>query len=252
MKIVLKLSSSLAKSPEHAAKFARAAASLHQDAHSVVVVHGEHRENHNDGLLELCAEGGAAASDHAVAAMGKQNRILVAALRAAGGSALGICAGDGGLCEVRKKYLLAGNHPVHVTNVNPRWLDVICANGGIPVVSSLVLASWGEHYLVDSDELSAACARTWPADALIYLTTVDGVRDLNGATIRWLDVDYIDFLKNQSALNQGMLFKLNACKQALGSGVRRVRILPASHIETLSSLFCARIDHGTEVIAAAR
>lgn len=252
MKIILKVSSLVAKTPECTAKFARAAASLHQDGHSVVVIHGEHKECHESGLLEMLAEGGHPAADHAVAAIGKENRALVAALCVGEAPALGFCASDGGLCEVRKKYLSAGSHSVQVTNVNTHWINVICSNRGIPVFSNLVLAPWGEHYLVDSDELGAACARTWTADVLIYLTHVEGVKDLNGATIRWLDVDYIELLKKQSALNKGMLFKLNACKQALESGVRRVRILPVSHLENLGSFFFFRIDQGTEVIASVR
>jgi acetylglutamate kinase len=251
MKVVIKIASFLANSSDYTMRLARAASSLFQDAHSLALVHGAHREADADPI-ELRVGCAWTFSDSAVAAIGKETRSLVASLRSAGSSALGICGGDGGLCEVRKKHLPGGRAAVEVTHVNPHWIDVICANRGIPVISNLVLAPWGEHYLVDSDQLAAACARYWAADALIYLTSVDGVRDLNGAIIRWLDVDHIEFLKNQSALNQGMLFKLNACKQALECGVRRVRILPASHVDALPSFFFSRIDHGTEVIAAGR
>jgi acetylglutamate kinase len=249
MKIVIKITN-LSGKLEPAVKFGRATASLFQDAHSLVVVHGDHRENLDGDFAST--NGACSPSDQAMTAVTAESRQLVAILRRAGLSSLGICGGDGDLCEVRKKALATGRHTVEVTHVSPRWVEVICGNGGVPVISNLVLASWGEHYLIDADKLAAALANSWSADALIYLTTVDGVKDTNGATIRWLNLEYIEFLKTQSALAHGMLFKLNACKEALESGVRRVRLLPISHVDSLPSFFFSRIDFGTEVIAMQR
>jgi acetylglutamate kinase len=47
-----------------------------------------------------------------------------------------------------------------------------------------------------------------------------------------------------------MLPKLNACKEALLHGVKRVRILPASSASILPDLFSSRVDLGTEVMVA--
>jgi hypothetical protein len=43
---------------------------------------------------------------------------------------------------------------------------------------------------------------------------------------------------------------LKACKHALEHGVRRVRILPVSSIESLQLFYFSRIEHGTEVVKA--
>jgi acetylglutamate kinase len=47
-----------------------------------------------------------------------------------------------------------------------------------------------------------------------------------------------------------MLPKLNACKDALLHGVKRVRILPAESAALLPDLINSRVNDGTEVIAA--
>jgi acetylglutamate kinase len=47
-----------------------------------------------------------------------------------------------------------------------------------------------------------------------------------------------------------MLPKLEACQEALRRGVPRVRILPASQVESLPQLYVSKIDHGTEVLVA--
>jgi acetylglutamate kinase len=46
-----------------------------------------------------------------------------------------------------------------------------------------------------------------------------------------------------------MLPKLQACQDALRSGVGRVRILPAAEAEVLPGFYHSRIEAGTEVMA---
>jgi acetylglutamate kinase len=47
-----------------------------------------------------------------------------------------------------------------------------------------------------------------------------------------------------------MLPKLNACKDALLHGVKRVRILPAEAAASLPDLLSSRVTYGTEVMVA--
>ena len=88
------------------------------------------------------------------------------------------------------------------------------------------------------------------AHALIYLTDVPGVKDAEGAVIRWLDVKAIAQMVERATVSGGMLPKLEACTSALKKGVTRVRILPADHAEVLPGFFTHPIDWGTEVIAS--
>ncbi len=47
-----------------------------------------------------------------------------------------------------------------------------------------------------------------------------------------------------------MLPKLNACRDALLAGVKRVRILPAEAAKVLPDLISSRVNDGTEVMVA--
>jgi acetylglutamate kinase len=47
-----------------------------------------------------------------------------------------------------------------------------------------------------------------------------------------------------------MMPKLEACTQALKSGVGRVRILPAAEVEVLPLFYFTKIECGTEVLRA--
>ena len=120
----------------------------------------------------------------------------------------------------------------------------------MPVVSSLALGLDGEYYNVNADAMASACAIACGANALVYLTDVPGVKDADGAVMRWLDVESIKQMVAAATVSGGMLPKLEACSNALKKGVTRVRILPASQAEVLPGFFTHPIECGTEVIAS--
>ena len=68
--------------------------------------------------------------------------------------------------------------------------------------------------------------------------------------LRWLSLKEIPALEAATVVSGGMLPKLNACKDALLHGVKRVRILPAESATLLPDLINSRVNDGTEVIAA--
>jgi len=68
--------------------------------------------------------------------------------------------------------------------------------------------------------------------------------------MRWLSLKQIPELERQAVVSGGMLPKLNACKEALLGGVKRVRILPAESAGLLPEFSSARINDGTEVMVA--
>lgn len=240
MKVVIKLTSKASES-NTIARFARAVDQLFQDPHSVVVVHGANGQSNAWDSPILCGS--------VIAQVGLQNRNLVSALIRAGASALGVCGGDGQMCEMRLQSPGSGRDAVELGRMNCRWVEVICSNRGVPVISNLVSSAWQQHYLVNPDQLAAECAKSWRADALIYVTSVEGIRDQNGAIIRWLDIRDIKELQENSTIAQNMILKLRACTEALKAGVPRVRILSICHVESLPSFFCSRIDVGTEIVA---
>ena len=245
MKIVVKLTR--LGNQECAARFARAMAGLFHDAHCVAIVHGRHLESAKAAQSENGNGQPAMPSAAEIAEVETDNRNLVAALGRAGVPALGLSSMDGGMCEVRRCHVTCPRG-LELAAMNSRWIQIICANSGVPVISNVALASWGEQCLLDPDKLAADCAKAWHADALIYLTSVEGVRNTDGSTIRWLDISHFEMLRTKIEITHGMLAKLTACRGALESGVGRVRILPLSHLDSLPFFFSSRIDVGTEVV----
>jgi acetylglutamate kinase len=134
--------------------------------------------------------------------------------------------------------------------VEPRWIEAIWSQGGIPVISSLAVGALGEYYNVNADQMAAACAVGCQASALIFLTDVAGVKDADGSVIPWLDLSQVTTLVQTAVVHGGMLPKLEACRHALNKGVGRVRILPAAEAEVLPQFYFAKLQLGTEVRVA--
>jgi acetylglutamate kinase len=182
---------------------------------------------------------------------GRVNKSLVAALGKHGQSAMGLSGGDGHVFRARKKKTVPDLGFVgEIAATDPRWLDAIWMMGAVPVISSIALGFDGEYYNINADEMAAACAICTKADALVFLTDVPGVKGADGNVMRWLSLKEIPALERAMVVSGGMLPKLNACRDALTHGVKRVRILPAEAAASLPDLCSSRIDEGTEVMVA--
>jgi acetylglutamate kinase len=98
--------------------------------------------------------------------------------------------------------------------------------------------------------MAAACAISTKADTLVFLTDVPGVKGADGNVMRWLTLAQIPAMEKAQVVSGGMLPKLNACRDALTHGVKRVRILPAEAAWLLPDLCSTRVNDGTEVMVA--
>jgi acetylglutamate kinase len=261
VKIVVKIGGAALEDKSTLYKCAHAVVDLARDGHKVAVVHGGgsaltrtlkllgKRSEFVDGLRITDAE----TRDVALMVLaGIVNKSFVAAIVAAGNPAIGLCGGDGMSFRARKKKTEGYDLGFvgEICSVEPRWLEAIWGEGGIPVMSSLALGSDGEYYNVNADQMAAACAAACHADALIFLTDVPGVKDAEGSVIPWLKTKEMAALVAASVISGGMLPKLEACTQALKKGVGRVRILPASKADILPQFYFSKLECGTEVIGA--
>ena len=251
MKLVIKIAANVLTDPERIMKCAHAAAELVHDEHKIVIFHGDraqevappqfYLEHHGDRMVTMPPE---CATN--LVALRSENQYISASLTRLGVPVFGLCASDGGICKLRKIFNTS-QWTIEAAQIDPRWLQIICDHGGVPVLSNLVLAPWGEYYLVDADHMAAVCAGCWNADALVYLTGEEGVKNQNGALMRWLDLSDIEALRAQQFVSADMLLKLKRCRDALRGGVGRVRILPAAKADVLQSIFSSPIEYGTEV-----
>jgi acetylglutamate kinase len=261
MKIVVKIGGAALEDKSTLHKCAHAVVELARDGHKVAVVHGGgstltrtlallgKKSDFVNGLRITDAE----TRDVALMVLaGMVNKSVVAALVAAGNPAIGLCGGDGMSFRARKKQTEGYDLGFvgEICSVEPRWLEAIWTEGGIPVLSSLALGSDGEYYNVNADQMASACAVACHADTLIFLTDVPGVKDAEGLVIPWLKVKDVAEMVKQSVIGGGMLPKLEACTSALKKGVARVRILPAAQAEVLPQFYFTKLECGTEVLSA--
>ncbi len=260
MKYVIKLGGATLEDPALLRTCAKAIAVLVRAGNQVAVVHGGGVQltrtlkqlgkvsEFIGGLRVTDAE----TRDAALMVLGgRVNKSLVAALGGQGIAAMGLSGGDGMVFRARKKRTAPDLGFVgEIAASDPRYLEAIWQMGGVPVISSLALGFDGEYYNVNADEMAAACAMTCRVDALVFLTDVPGVRGADGTVMRWLSTGEIAALTRDAVITGGMLPKLNACRDALAQGVKRVRILPAESAALLPDLCSTRVTDGTEVMVA--
>ena len=260
MKFVVKLGGATLQDPALLQQSARAVTDLTQDGHHVAVVHGggvqltrvlEQMGKQSEFVAGLRITDAETRDTALMVLGGRVNKNLVASLQHLGQQAVGLTGGDGHVFRARKKRTDPDLGFVgEIAATDPKWLDAIWTMGAVPVISSIALGFDGEYYNINADEMAAAAAVATHADALVFLTDVPGVKGANGEVLRWLNLPTIAQLERDAVITGGMLPKLHACQQALTSGVKRVRILPATHANLLPDLLSSRIDEGTEVMVA--
>jgi acetylglutamate kinase len=261
LRVVVKIGGAALENKAMLHKCVRAVVDLARDGHRIAVVHGG-----GSALTRTLAQLGKVsefvnglritdAETRDVALMvlaGIVNKSLVAAICGTGQAAVGLSGGDGLAFRARKK--ISNGHDLgyvgEITFAEPRWIEAIWQQDGIPVLSSVALGTDGEYYNVNADQMAAACAIACRANALIFLTDVPGVKDAEGCIIPWLGMGQVKQLIRDSIIAGGMLPKLEACGHALTHGVGRVRILPAEQANLLPQFYFSKLDCGTEVLVA--
>lgn len=248
MKLVVKIGGTLIEHASGRQKIARRIARIVRDGHQALLVHGGGKQLSEylkqsgiasrflDGLRLTTAE----TLDGVVKVFaGTVNHQLLAALYQAGVPAAGISGVDGG-CLVAEKLTGEGGrdwgYVGRITKANPRIWEVLLAGGVLPVMASLAVGEDGQIYNVNADQAAVACAVHLGADALIFLTDVDGVRDAQGRTIRCLEAEEISSLIESGTATGGMLAKLNAVREALAGDVERVHIVNGHSEDALESI----------------
>jgi acetylglutamate kinase len=152
---------------------------------------------------------------------GLVNKRIVAAINAAGASAVGLCGADGRTLECR----LAGPELGFVGEPVAVHTEAILALHGagiIPVIGPIgCVPGEGADQLVNinADTVAGNIAAALGASRLVFLTDVEGVRGGDGEVIRSLSEAKARELIADGTIAGGMIPKVEACLHALALGV---------------------------------
>jgi acetylglutamate kinase len=257
VKIVIKLGGTLledkAARDDVAKQLARVALS-----HSLAVVHGGGKQVTRyleDRGVESRFVGGLRVSDDRVieavtnVIAGGVNKHLVAALIAQGAAAVGISGVDGRLTTAAPLRPDLG-YVGEPKKTNGALFDLLIGGKFIPVVACIAGDERGAIYNVNADQMAVSCALGWGADALIFLTDVDGVKDATGSVMHHLTAEEAKKLIESGVAHGGMQAKLEAAKTAMEAGLRAVIIASGRHPDICERLLAGEAI-GTTVSAAA-
>ena len=171
-----------------------------------------------------------------MALAGRSNKALVAAIQRAGGNAIGLSGRDGGLilaAQISEDLGRVGQ----VTHVKTELLDLLVANGFVPVICSIAADAQMEALNVNADSVASAVASAVRADQLILMTDTDGVfRDKDDADslIQSLSVPEAKAMIDSGQADRGMIPKLEAAIAAVEFGVECVLMINGSSPEALA------------------
>jgi acetylglutamate kinase len=178
---------------------------------------------------------------------GTVNQQLVAALVAAGAKAVGLSGMDGLLTEAEcmsPELGLVGR----VVHADGALLDLLCNGGYLPVVACVAGDRQGNFYNVNADQMAAACAASFRAGKLLFLTDVEGVRGHEDAICPTLTAAECRELIDSRIASGGMQAKLEAAMSALANGVSEVAIAPGARPGVVQSLMSGH-RVGTRLVA---
>ena len=254
MKVLVKLGGTLLDAAESRNRLAREIAG---SAHDVVVVHGGGKQMTRylaeKGVESKFVNGLRVTTPEVLDAVlkifaGSVNQELVAAFIAAGASAVGLSGIDGLIAEAEQMSPELG-FVGRTIRSNGRLLDLLVSNGYLPVVACVAADRKGQVYNVNADQMAVACAASYGADRLLFLTDVEGVRGSGGETLAELTTGECRDLIASGVASGGMEAKLNAAVDALDRGVGAVVIAPGAVPDIVSKLVSGE-EIGTRLIAA--
>ena len=217
----------------------------------LVVIHGGGREIDTEmakiGICKQSVDGlritNSATLDIVVGVLaGRVNTRLVAAIGAAGGSAVGLTGADAGIAQVTRsrryratngKLVDLGFVGIPGTETSPKLVTKLTSTGHIPVIASIGSDSKGQLYNVNADTLAGNIAARIGAKKLVILGTTAGVLDDAGRTIPLIDDVMLIQLIKEGKATAGMVAKLQACRTAYQAGVPHITIADGRRRGTL-------------------
>jgi acetylglutamate kinase len=252
LKLLIKIGGTLLDAPDSRARLAGEIAAI---AGAVVVVHGGGKQMTRylaeRGIDSRFVNGLRVTTPEVVDAVlkvfaGTVNTELVGSFRAAGARAVGLTGLDSGLVDAEPlaEELGAVGKPVRS---NAALLHLLTGDRYLPVVACVAGDAKGAVYNVNADQMAVACASSFGADMLIFLTDVDGVKGGDGRVLESLTAAEAAGLVETGIATGGMQAKLEAAVSALRTGVGEIVIAPGARSGVLGEIL-AGTKVGTQII----
>ena len=243
MRLLIKLGGTLLDAAESRERLAREIAKV-AEREQVVVVHGGGKQMTRflaeRGVESRFVNGLRVTTDEVIDAVvkvfaGSVNAQLVTAFRAAGANPVGLSGLSGKLVDAVQLDPALG-HVGKPEASDGRLLEILVRESYLPVVACVAGNRNGSIFNVNGDQMAAACAQGFGADRLIFLTDVEGVRDLAGRTCGKLTVEQGLELISSGVATGGMQAKIEAAVTALKHGVGQVLIAPGAQSGVIDQL----------------
>ena len=188
------------------------------------------------------------------------NKEIVSLINSHGGKAVGLSGKDGGLIKAKKKLLKISAEKGKrktidlgfvgdVTGIDTKILMSLEKKGFIPIISPIGVSQKGETLNINADSVAAFIASALRAEKLILLTDVPGVKDKKGRIISTLTWHQIKKLIKEETIAGGMLPKVQACLEAMRSGVSKTHIIDGRVPHCLLLEIFTKRGIGTEISA---
>jgi acetylglutamate kinase len=186
------------------------------------------------------------------------NAGIVQRIRELGGRSVGLHT-DTLQCLVGEKLLLKGENgePIdlgrvgQVTKVDADLIAGFTDANVTPVIPSLAVDEHGGWLNVNADTAAAAVAAHMKAEKLVFLTDTPGIlRDRRdpASTVPHLDAAGCRRLVDEGVVDSGMLPKVEACLDSLGSGVGKVHVIDGRLPHALLLEIYTDRGVGTEIV----
>ena len=196
-----------------------------------------------------------------MALVGKVNTDLVARLNVLGGHAIGLNGKDANLIEAKKHLadvyengevnLVDIGYVGNVEHINTDLINLLLANGYIPVIAPIGVGTEGETYNINADSVAGEVAGALKAEKLLVLTDVKGIyedyRDEN-SFISTLTFEKAQELIVRGSIDGGMIPKVKACIVALSGGAQKTHIIDGRKEHTILEEIFSDKGVGTEVV----
>jgi acetylglutamate kinase len=245
VKLLIKLGGTLLDAPESRARLASEIAKLE---HAVVVVHGGGKQMTRylaeRNIESRFVNGLRVTTPEVVDAVlkvfaGTVNTELVGAFRAAGARPVGLTGLDAGLVDAEPldEALGAVGKPV---KSDAALMELLTRANYLPVVACVAGDANGAVYNVNADQMAVACASSFGAEKLIFLTDVDGVKGGEGSVLESLTAEDAASLIQAGVATGGMQAKLEAAVSALRTGVGEIVIAPGARADVVREILAGR------------